>query len=67
MMKSGLMKCAGYITGTEMRNAYTVLLWKPEGKRQLWRSGYRWEDNIKMDLQDTKKFLLCLTLSHEDV
>ena len=25
---------------------------KPEGKRQLRRSGRRWEDNIEMDLQE---------------
>jgi hypothetical protein len=25
---------------------------KPEGKRQLGRPGCRWEDNIKMDLQE---------------
>ena len=25
---------------------------KPEGKRQLWRPRRRWEDNIKMDLQE---------------
>ena len=27
-------------------------MWKPEGKRTLWRHRHRWEDNIKMDLQD---------------
>ena len=25
---------------------------KPEGKRTLGRSGHRWEDNIKLDLQE---------------
>jgi len=25
---------------------------KPEGKRPLWRPRRRWEDNIKMDLQE---------------
>jgi len=25
---------------------------KPEGKRSLWRSRVRWEDNIKIDLQE---------------
>jgi hypothetical protein len=25
---------------------------KPEGKRPLWRTRCRWEDNIKMDLQE---------------
>jgi len=36
----------------ERRGVYRVLLWKPEGKRQLGRSRRRWQDNIKMDLQD---------------
>jgi len=39
------------ITG-ERRGVYRVLLGKPEGKRQLGRSRRRWEDNIKMDLQE---------------
>jgi len=29
-----------------------VLVGKPEGKRPLGRPRYRWEDNIKMDLQE---------------
>jgi len=29
-----------------------ILLGKPEGKRPLGRPKYRWEDNIKMDLQE---------------
>jgi len=28
------------------------LFWKPEGKRPLGRPRRRWEDNIKMDLQE---------------
>jgi hypothetical protein len=35
----------------EGRGAYRVLLGKCEGKRPLGRSRYRWENNIKMDLQ----------------
>ena len=31
---------------------YRVLVGKPEGKRLLGRPRRRWEDNIKMDLQD---------------
>jgi len=27
-------------------------VWKPEGKRPLGRSTRRWEDNIKMDLEE---------------
>ena len=36
----------------ERRGVYRVLAVKPEGKRPLGRSRLRWEDNIKMDLQE---------------
>jgi hypothetical protein len=31
---------------------YWVLVGKPDGKRPLGRPRHRWEDNIKMDLQE---------------
>jgi len=34
------------------RGVYRVLVGKPEGKRPLGRPRHRWEDNIKMDLQE---------------
>jgi hypothetical protein len=34
----------------EKRNAYRLLVGKPEGRRLLRRLGSRWVDNIKMDL-----------------
>ena len=36
----------------ERRGAYRVLVGKPEGKRPLGRPRRRWEDNIKIDLQE---------------
>ena len=36
----------------ERRGIYSVLMGKPEGKRPLRRCRHRWEDNIKMDLQE---------------
>jgi hypothetical protein len=36
----------------ERRVVYRVLVRKPEGKRPLGRPRRRWEDNIKMDLQE---------------
>ena len=36
----------------EGRDVYRVLVGKPEGKRSLRRSRHRWEDNIKVDLQE---------------
>jgi len=36
----------------EERLVYSVLVGKPEGKRPLGRPRRRWEDNIRMDLQE---------------
>ena len=36
----------------ERRGVYRVLVGKPDGKRPLGRTRRRWEDNIKMDLQE---------------
>jgi 3-oxoacyl-ACP reductase-like protein len=36
----------------EERGMYRVLVGKPEGKRPLGRSRHRWENNIRMDLQE---------------
>jgi hypothetical protein len=35
----------------EKRNAYRILVGKPEGKRPLGRPRRRWVDNIKIDLR----------------
>jgi hypothetical protein len=55
MFKIGYSKsgCAGHVTRMgEGRGEYRVLVGKPEGKRPLGRPRHRWEDNIKMDLQE---------------
>jgi hypothetical protein len=36
----------------EVRGAYSILVGRPEGRRQLGRPRHRWEDNIKMDLRE---------------
>ena len=36
----------------QFRNAYLVLVGKPESKRPLGRPRCRWEDNIKMELRE---------------
>jgi len=41
--------CGAYGEG---RGVHRVLMGKPEGKRPLGRPRRRWEDNIKMDLQE---------------
>jgi hypothetical protein len=42
MVRCGILK---------RRNAYRILVGKPEGKRLLGRPRRRWVDNIKMDLR----------------
>jgi hypothetical protein len=45
------MRWAGHVARLgETRNAYRILVGKPEGKRPLGRPRQRWVDNIKMDL-----------------
>jgi len=54
--------CSTY--GGERGGVCRVLVGKPKGKRPLGRPRQRWEDNIKMDLQEeewgaqTRLFLL---------
>ena len=36
----------------ERRGVYRGLVGKPEGKRTLGRPRHKWEDTIKMDLQE---------------
>jgi hypothetical protein len=44
------MKWALHVARTgEKKNAYRLLLGKPEGKRPLEKSKYRWVYNIKID------------------
>jgi len=47
------MSWAGHVARMrQRRGVYRVLVGKPEGKRPLGRPRGRWEDNIKLDLQD---------------
>jgi hypothetical protein len=51
IIKSRRMRWAGHVARMgEKRNAYRLLVGKPEGKRPLGRPRRRWVDNIKMDL-----------------
>ena len=53
VINSRRMRSAGHVARMgERRGVYRVLVWKPEGKRPLGRPVNRWEDNIKMDLQE---------------
>ena len=53
VIKSRRMRWLGHVVHMgERRGMYKVLVRKSEGKRQLGRPRHRWEDNIKMDLQE---------------
>ena len=53
VVKSRRMRWAGHVVRMgEGRGVHRVLVGNPEGKRPLGRPRRRWEDNIKMDLQE---------------
>jgi hypothetical protein len=53
MIKSRRMSWEGHVAQMgEKRDAYRILVGKPEGKRSLGRPSHRWVDNIKMDLRE---------------
>jgi len=53
VVKSRRMRRAEHVTRMgEDRGVHRVLVGKPEGKRPLGKPRRRWENNIKMDLQE---------------
>jgi hypothetical protein len=53
VVKLRRMRWAGHVARIgEDKGVHRVLVGKPEGKRPLGRPRRRWEDNIKMDLQE---------------
>jgi hypothetical protein len=51
--KSSKMKWVGHVARMgEMRNAYKILVGKPEGKRPLGRRKRCWEGDVKMSLME---------------
>jgi hypothetical protein len=53
MVKSRRMIWVGHAARmAERRNAYRILVGKPEGSRPLGRPRRRWVDNIKMTLRE---------------
>ena len=56
VVKSRRMRWVGHVARMgEGRDVNRVLVGKPEGKRPLGRSRRRWENNIKMDLQEVER------------
>jgi len=53
VVKSRRMRWAGHMARLgQGRGVYRVLVGRPEGKRPLGRPRRRWEDNIKIDVQE---------------
>jgi hypothetical protein len=53
VIKSRMMGLADHVARVRViRNAYKILIEKPEGKRPLGRPKHRWEDNIGMDIAE---------------
>jgi hypothetical protein len=49
-----VLKWAGHVAGMgEMRNAFKILVGKPDRTIPLGRPKFRWEDSISMDLRET--------------
>jgi hypothetical protein len=47
------MRWVGHVAQTgEKRNAYRILVGKPEGRRPLGRPKHRWVDSIKIDRRE---------------
>jgi hypothetical protein len=53
VIKARMMRWAGHMVCMgEVRSAYSILVGRPEGRRQLGRPRHRWQYNIKMDLRE---------------
>ena len=53
VIKSRRLRWAGHVAiKEEGRSAFKILTGKPTGKRPLGRPRRRWEDNIRIDLED---------------
>ena len=49
------MRWAGHVARIEEgRSAFKILTGKPTGKRPLGRPTRRWEDNVRMDLEEIR-------------
>ena len=53
MIKSRRLRWAGHVARMEVgRSAFKILTGKPTGRRPLGRPRRRWEDNIRIDLEE---------------
>jgi len=66
VVKSRRMRWAGHVAHMgEGRGVHRVLVGKPEGKRPLGIPSHRWEDNIKMGLQEVGGGGDCMELAQD--
>jgi hypothetical protein len=49
----------------EMRGAYSILVRRPEGRRQFGRPRLRWEDRINMDIQEVGRDMGSIDLAQD--
>ena len=53
VVKSRRLRWVGHVARMgERRDAFRVLVGKPEEKKPVGRHRHRWEDNIKMDIRE---------------
>ena len=52
VIKSRRLRWAGHVARMEGGSAFKILTGKPTGNRPLGRPWRRWEDNIRMDLEE---------------
>jgi hypothetical protein len=53
VIKSRRVRWVEYVARMgEMKNAYKILIGKPDGKKSLGRTRRRWEDNSRLDVRD---------------
>jgi hypothetical protein len=58
------MRWAGHVARIEERRGVNmVLMGRPERKRLFGRPRHRWEDNIKIDLEEVKWQMNCIALA----
>jgi hypothetical protein len=51
----------------EKKNAYRILVGKPDGKRPLGRTRRGWEDNIKMDIREVRSDMDLIDLARDEI
>jgi hypothetical protein len=55
MIRSRKIKWSGHVARMgEIRNAYRILVGKPEGKKPIGKPSHRWENNIKLDRTEVR-------------